>query len=606
MCGIFAAYHYRSRLRVSRHSVAQSTELLRHRGPDGFGYHLDAHLGLGHARLAIIDREAGNLPIFSEDKTCVAVVNGEIYNFKELQKILYSRGHVLASQSDSEVIVHLWEEFGTDCLNYLHGDFAFALYDSDKQVLFAARDPLGVKPLFMTETLDGLVLASEEKALLAYPGVSREVDRLAVQDYFLAGLVAAPRTFFSQIKSLSPGHFLLCAESSLQVTQYWNIPFRDTASNEEIRKAIQEAVEQRMQSEVPVGAGLSGGIDSGTIAAFGTSYLKAKDAQRLSTFSLRYESNTAHFKAKPNLAIGNMLSDDAEFSLSLADHLHTEHHELTLEVEAIFETLDRIIWHRDRPLHTFTEYGHYHLARFAKNFVTVLLSGEGGDEVFSGYYYWLWRRTESNTRFYPWMWRPSNKIAEFENAVSVYDLFANLLKPEFSVYSEVQARQQAEFDAQIAQPATDDFINKLGYLFVKLHMPEFLAIEDRLGLAAGVEIRVPFADPRVIAMVAGLPSSRKIGPHGEKLLLQQLTQKLLPDEIRLRKKSAFPIPLNLDSFYCEVEKILSQTHLGLHQFIDKQRLGRFLERHRTKSTTATRHVLFRLYTFERWLTLSSL
>jgi asparagine synthase (glutamine-hydrolysing) len=601
MCGVVGILNFRSGAPVAEELLRAMTARLEHRGPDDEGYLVSGAVGLGHRRLSVIDLAGGRQPMANEDGSVVVIFNGEIYNYAELRRDLTRGGHVLRTASDTETIVHLYEELEEDCVHRLRGEFAFVLWDGRRRRLLAARDRLGVKPLCYAETPGGILFASEEKALLVHPEVEAAVDPLAVQDYFFAGLILPPRTMFRQIRCLPPGHLVLADEGGVAVRRYWDVPFVEPSPEgleraaEEIGDRVRQAIRERLVADVPLGACLSGGLDSSTVVACAAGAV----AGPLPTFTIGYAKNAELFRRAGDAVREGVRGNDADYATQVAAAFGTEHRELTLPVDDALETFDRAVWHRDRPLHVLAEHGHYHLYQAVKQRATVLLTGEGGDEVFGGYYYWLVRRSRQNTDFFPWVWRAPEPVP-LERAATTHDVLEALLSEGFARPREVRARLGEAFDAMMRRPATHDFANKLGYLLLKLHVGELLALEDRLSMAHSVEARVPLVDAQVVEAVAGYPSAQKIGRRGEKALLRDGPGRVLPRTVRERIKSPFPVPFETEELYRVVCARLQGASLHLHRYLDRQALARFAAALPQASTSATRYAAFRLYTLERW------
>jgi len=602
MCGIVAIHCWRTLRPVEEPLLRALSDAQRHRGPDGEGVHLDGELGLAHRRLAVIDRAGGAQPMRDAAGELAIVFNGEIYDHCALRAELERLGHRFRTASDTEVVLELYRRFGDDCVHRLWGDFAFALWDGPRRRLLAARDRMGVKPLCWTETADGIAIASEEKALLQLPGLARRACPEAVQDYLLTGTVAPPRTFLQGVHALPPGHVLVSDRRGCSIRRYWDVPFVEPlahelpAVQEWVAERVSAAVAARLVSDVPVGAFLSGGLDSSTVVA----YAARASAGALPTYTVRYPEDATRLAG--GAAQDGMRGEDAHYAALVARAFGTEHHEVALSTDDLVDGLDRAVWHRDRPLIQLVEHGHAQVYRAARGRVTVLLSGEGGDEVFGGYYYWLARRARENTDFYPWVWRSPTPVPP-ERAATAYDLLESALSPELGPAASVRARLAAEFEAVIARPATADFVNKLCYAFLAVRLPDFLAMEDRLAMAQGMEVRVPLVDPKVVELVAGLPSAFKMGAAGEKVLLRDHVATGLPAEVRQRVKSPFPTPLDARAFHAHALRAVGAKDARVRRYIEPglpARLAALLE---ARPTPAVREVVFRLYTLERWLTI---
>ena len=356
-----------------------------------------------------------------------------------------------------------------------------------------------------------------------------------------------------------------------------------------VEELVEESVRLHLTSDVPVGAFLSGGLDSSTVVACAA----RASHSALPTYTVRYPGDADRLTS--GTAQDGMRGEDARYAALVARAFGTEHHEVALSTDDLVEGLDHAIWHRDRPLIQLVEHGHAHVYRAARSRVTVLLSGEGGDEVFGGYYYWLARRARENTDFYPWVWRSPAPVPA-ERAATAYDLFESALSPE-------RARLAAEFEAVIARPATADFVNKLCYAFLTVRLPDFLAMEDRLAMAHGMEVRVPLVDPKVVELVAGLPSALKMGAAGEKVLLRDHVAPGLPAEVRQRVKSPFPTPLDAEAFHAHALRAVRASDARVRRYVEPGFPARLAALFEARPTAAVREVLFRLYTLERWLRL---
>ena len=374
MCGITGIFDSRGRRDIDGAVLQRMNESQFHRGPDEGDVHCEPGVGLGHRRLSIIDLYTGQQPLFNEDGSVVVIFNGEIYNYQELIPELQSLGHIFRTRSDTEVIVHAWESWGEECVTRFRGMFAFALWDRNRETLFLARDRLGVKPLYYAMLDDGLVLfGSELKSLLAHGGVRRDIDPLAVEEYFALGYVAEPRTIFRQAKKLEPGHTLCLrrGHASAAPKCYWDVRFSlesrmdATEACERLQALMKESVRLRMISEVPLGAFLSGGVDSSAVVAT----MASLSAAPVNTCSI---------------AFADPAFNEAEFALSVARQYRTNHHVETVESDD-FDLIDTLARQYDEPYADSSAIPTYRVCQLARKHVTVALSGDGGDETFGGY-----------------------------------------------------------------------------------------------------------------------------------------------------------------------------------------------------------------------------
>lgn len=598
MCGVVAQLNFRSQKPADSEALLRAREALIHRGPDGAGLHVDRHAGLAHRRLSIIDLDGGAQPMRYEATGCVISFNGEIYNHERLREVLAARGHAFATRSDTEVILAAYAEYGDELVHALEGEYAFVIWDPSQSRLIAVRDRLGVKPLVYAETADGVWLGSEEKALRA-AGIGATLNREAACDWLLAGMVLPPRTLFREIQMLPSGSILRCERGALTVATYWDVPYVDRADEsrddlvQRIGARVSSAVKDRLLADVEVAACLSGGLDSTTISA----HAVAHRGGQLRTFAARYEENSAVFANDPDAIRDGIRGDDAVFADQAARELGTNHHTVTLDIGDLTEALDQVIWHRDRPLVVMAEFGHYRLYKEVRKHVKVLLSGQGSDELFFGYYYWLARRSRENTTFFPWVWRGQQRAESMSKAGTTHDLLEWLLGGEPAASRE---RLDGEFRARLRVPATNEYPNKLGYLLLKHHLTELMDVEDRMGMAHSLEVRVPLVDPKVVELVAGAPPAWKLGDRGEKPLLRDGAGMLAPQFVRDRIKSPFPSPLDGEAFYRVAKETLGGQALTIHSLFPRERLQAFAATVSHQASGAIRYAAFRLYTLERW------
>jgi asparagine synthase (glutamine-hydrolysing) len=385
MCGICGIFHRDRARRVERDTLAEMNQRIVHRGPDDDGFFVEANVGLAMRRLSIIDIQTGHQPISNEDENLWIVYNGELYNHRDLRKDLEPRGHRYRTRSDTETIVHLFEEYGRDCVKYLRGMYAFAIWDRRKRELFIARDRLGIKPLYYWYDGKILLFGSEIKAILAHPEVSAEFNRGTLAEYLAFGYIPETETMYAGIKKLLPGHTLELGESGeLKITQYWDLTVQaDDGSRprqhyvDRYRGLLEECVSSHLMSDVPLGVFLSGGLDSSAVAALTTRIRR----EPIETFAVGY---------------GEEAFSELPFARMVAKHIGSKHHEVRLSREEFFQTLPRLIWHEDEPIVWPSSVSLYFVARLARERVTVVLTGEGSDETLAGYTRYAW--TLKNSR----------------------------------------------------------------------------------------------------------------------------------------------------------------------------------------------------------------
>ena len=590
---------------------------LAHRGPDGEGVHLDPPVALGHRRLSIIDlSEAASEPMTNEDGTLWLVFNGEIYNFRELRKSLEGR-HRFHSQGDGETILHLYEEKGDDLVQELDGMFAFALWDAKRRRLLLARDRAGKKPLYYHDGPRVFAFASEVKALFAHPDVPHERDPGALPLFLTYGYVPTPGTFYRGIRSLPPAHRLVVTEAGAQPPErYWQARFRsdaldmsDAEAEERFRSLLQRAVERRLVADVPLGAFLSGGLDSATVVA-----LMARAASgRVKTFTIGFADHSEY--------------DEREHAKVVADRFGTEHTEFVVEPKAL-DLVDRLVYHHDGPFGDSSAVPTYLLSELTRSRVTVALNGDGGDEVFAGYlrlyggalservpraaFRGLARvlelLPEPADRRHPL--RFAKRFAEAGslpllerylrwNAYFTGDL-APLLQPELARYVEPD-RLLDSFRAGYGNGNGSTLARLLQLNFETYLLDDLLVKMDRMSMAHGLEARSPFLDTAVVEFGASLPDRLRMRLGKGKILLRRAMRGVLPDSILARGKRGFGAPLgawfrsDLASF---VRERLLDPASPLHEYVRPEAVAAVLTRHGTSDLSAQ---IWALLTLESWL-----
>jgi len=558
MCGI-AGMVGREGETVTLEQVRCMTDTIVHRGPDDEGFHVRGNIGLGMRRLSIIDVAGGHQPIYNEDGTVAIVFNGEIYNFLELRQGLESRGHQFSTRSDTEVIVHLYEEMGVDCITKLRGMFAIALYDGKRASLLLARDRLGKKPLFYAQHGGRLFFGSEIKALLAAaPGLA-EVDAEGILQFFYYGYIPDPHSAFRDILKLPPGHLAEYRGGQVHIRQYWDVPAygvndpgSDEACLEGMERQLGEAVRLRLISDVPLGALLSGGVDSSIVVAL----MARESSSPVKTFSIGF---------------GKADFNEAQYARLVAERFGTEHHELIVDPN-INDTLNHLTQMMEEPFGDSSMIPTYYVSKLAREHVTVALSGDGGDELFAGYdrYIVNWRRRRYDfvpawagkiyrNHLYPIL--PSTvkgrKLA-WNITLSSRDRYLDgvsflpALNRERSLFSEefVACARQWENPFQQFQrfyddaPATD-VLSRLMYLDVKTYLTaDILTKVDRMSMATSLEMRCPILDHVFVEWAAGLPLKYKFRDGTRKFMFKKLAERLgIPSELLQRRKQGFSLPL---------------------------------------------------------------
>jgi asparagine synthase (glutamine-hydrolysing) len=545
---------------IERSLLERMCAVIEHRGPDSRGVFLEEGVGLGIQRLRIIDLETGDQPIFNEDGSVVVVLNGEIYNFKELRSELRRRGHGFATKSDTEVIVHLYEEQGLDCVRHLRGMFAFALWDTGRRQLLLARDRVGKKPLFYASKNGTFWFASEAKSILEDPAIERAMDVDAIDSFLHFQYVPQPLSAFAELRKLPPAHTLAWREGEVRIERYWKLSYRpgevvdEREAHERIREHLLEATRLRLRSDVPLGAFLSGGVDSSAVVA-----AMAKQGGRVKTFSIGFD--VAEY-------------DETRHAREIARIFDTEHHELHVEPNAM-DVLPRLVWHYGEPFADSSAIPSFYLSELTRRHVTVALNGDGGDENFAGYTRYLGSRADS-------------LAALPAPALAVLSRLAALVGPDGNEHSfrsrldrgsyllrlpphERYAKRMAYFDerersdlytpefrellgtsrtaptvvtnAYLGSDAEDE-INRLLDVDVQTYLPGDLLVKmDIASMAHSLEVRSPLLDHQLMEMAASLPGSWKLEGRTTKKVFKDALRPWLPDHILDRSKWGFAVPI---------------------------------------------------------------
>ncbi|WP_096366764.1 MULTISPECIES: XrtA/PEP-CTERM system amidotransferase [Thiohalobacter] len=564
MCGIAGIFDTRGMMSIDEGLLSRMNELQFHRGPDEGGVHVEPGVGLAHRRLSIIDLSGGHQPLFNEDGSVAVVYNGEIYNFHELTDELIKAGHRFRTRCDTEVIVHAWEEWGEACVERFRGMFAFAIWDRNHQTLFLARDRLGIKPLHYALLPDGrLLFASEIKSLLCDPVLSREIDPYAVEDYFAFGYIPDPRSIFKQVSKLPPAHCLTLrrGEAPSAPRAYWDVPFQDNGlrnpeeAKRELVERLREAVNIRMIAEVPLGAFLSGGVDSSAVVAL----MAGLSDGPVNTCSISF---------------GDPAFNESEYAARVAEQYHTRH-----QVEEVnpddFELIDRLATLYDEPYADSSAMPTYRVCELAKRRVTVALSGDGGDENFAGYRRYRWHMDEERFRgllpgwlrgplfgtagrLYPKLdWAPRYLRAKSTFQALARDSLEGYFH-NFSILPDALRRQlySTELNRDLGgyrgievfrrylDNAPEHPLSRVQYLDMKTYLAgDILTKVDRASMAHSLEVRVPVLDHKFVEWVSGLPPQLKLHKREGKLIFKRAMERYLPDDILYRKKMGFAVPL---------------------------------------------------------------
>ena len=570
MCGICGVYFFDKQRKVQPELIDRMNYIQRHRGPDDTGVWVKDNVGLGQARLAIIDLSPlGHQPMCNEDSTVWLTFNGEIYNFSELRENLLAKGHQFRSKTDSETIIHLWEEEGPELVQHLRGMFAIALWDDRKKILFLARDRMGKKPLFYTDLQDRIVFGSEIKAILQDSEFNPEPDFEAIHYYLAYQSVPSPYCAFKGIKKLPPAHYLLAKDGNIQVKRYWKLSYEDKLQIEseaaqkelevEIIERLREAVRLRLISDVPLGAFLSGGIDSSIIVALMAGLMD----QPVKTFSIGFSEEEYN---------------ELPYARMVAERYHTDHHEfiVTPDARAIFPEL---VWHYNEPFADSSAIPSYYVAQVARQFVTVVLTGDAGDENFAGYprYQFTGEYTPSYGPTYPTIferllhprkdarlspyaargstgWRDLLRMKDLNRAKYFYYLRITHYNEELQTYlytPEFFERIGNKFAVDIMlekyrQSGTKDFLDSTLYLDLNLYLPETLMTKtDIAGMTHSLEARMPLLDHKFLEFTARIPSELKLKDGTlSKYIFKKAVEPYLPRDVIYRRKMGFGVPLD--------------------------------------------------------------
>lgn len=628
MCGICGILDLNGR-RPPESDLRVMSNVLRHRGPDDQAQFTAGPLAMAFRRLSIVDVHGGRQPMANEDGTVWIVFNGEIYNDPELRPLLKHRGHCYATNSDTETILHLYEEYGMDCVHHLRGMFAFAIWDARTKRLFCARDRLGIKPFYYRLTGDRFAFASEIKALLELRGFHPRLNRRALPEFFALGYISSPETMFEGIFKLLPGHRLLFdlaqEDKEPRITQYWDL---DMASGhpeleeseyvEQFAELFTEAVQTHLRSDVPLGVFLSGGLDSSSIAAVVASF---RD-EPVQTFSVGYSEDEY---------------SELPYARQVARHVGAEHNEIILGPEEFLGSLPQMIWHEDEPIVWPSSVALGHVARLAREKVKVVLTGEGADEVLAGYL--KYRATLWNLRLGPTYW----KLVPESLRQSVRRALASGLLPDWAqrklqhsflsfsedfeqiyfdnFYSVFPGDQQSQMLSRSlreevresgpyansmrffsSSAESTNLLSRLLYLDIKTYLVELLMKQDQMSMAASIESRVPFLDHKLVEFTARVPARHKIRGLEGKYLLRRVMAGRLPAAVLRRNKKGFPTPVRpwlRNQLFERLRKVLTDGRLTERQVVNPAYVLDLLSALRQGSSRAAEGC-WRLLNFELW------
>jgi asparagine synthase (glutamine-hydrolysing) len=618
MCGICGIVEFGRQSDIPRDIVHRMNQTMIHRGPDDGGVFVGPGVGLGHRRLSIIDLAGGHQPMSNEDGTIWVLLNGEIYNYPELRTELLQRGHKFATKSDTEAIVHLYEDLGEGCFAKLRGMFSIAIWDSRCRKLVLARDRVGKKPLFYAADRERILFGSELKALLAGDSLSRKMDEQALSDYFSFGYIPAPKTIYRSVRKVMPGHYLVAAADGTRETCYWDLSFANVRQQseeewgEQLRHEICEATRVRLMSDVPLGAFLSGGIDSSSVVAMMSHLMK----RAVTTCSIGFQEEKYN---------------ESEYARQVSTLFSTEHHEEIVDPDAM-DIVDKLAWHYDEPFADSSAIPTYYVSKIARSQVTVALGGDGGDESFAGYrrykldYYENRLRSHVPAalrrglfgplgRWYPAMaWAP--RI--FRAKATFESLSRSPLEGYFNSISYFRSNDKArlftaDFRKQLGgydsldlfrhyydQADTEDPLSKIQYVDIKTYLTDdILTKVDRASMAVSLEVRAPLLDHKLLEFAASMPSSLKLRNGTGKYILKKSLEPVLPRNILYRPKQGFAIPLDV-WFRRELkelaESIIVKTEDGI---LDRNFLTKIWNQHQ-KGLYDRSALLWSVLMFRKW------
>jgi asparagine synthase (glutamine-hydrolysing) len=620
MCGIAGFFEPEERLSPAeqRNVLAQMCNVIEHRGPDDEGFFVEDGVALGMRRLSIIDLFTGRQPISNEDGMVWIVFNGEIYNYRELRDDLIRRGHTFKTNTDTETIIHLYEEEGEACVTRLRGMFAFAIYDKRNRKLFIARDRVGVKPLHYALAGNRLVFGSEIKSLLQHPLVPRAVNLEAISDFLSFSYVPDPHTAFRGIRKLPPGHTLTFKDGFLVTRCYWDFNYPEQEPDvkveseeyyiERLRELIAESVRMRLMSDVPLGAFLSGGIDSSAVVA-----MMARAMNRpVKTFSIGF-TESSH--------------DELHYARIAARHFNTDHHEFIVTPD-VCRVVEEIVWHHDEPFADMSSVPTYIVSKMAREHVTVVLSGDGGDELFAGYERYLIDRQRQRFERVPGFFRRNLMLrasrwlprhvygknylrnvaldpgARYIDSISCFDedkkqlLLSNEFRRTLARYNATD-----RFIKLFAAPGSPERLDHLLYLDSKTYLPgDIMTKVDRMSMAHSIEAREPLLDHKLIEFAQQIPALFKLRGSQTKSILKKAMRGIIPDEIIHRPKQGFGVPMQKwfkEDLREMVMDTLTDSRTRQRGYFDQRVVGAILREHLSGRRDNSRH-LWSLLMLELW------
>jgi len=626
MCGIAGILEFGREARASAAALREMCRVITHRGPDDEGFYTDGAVGIGMRRLSIVDVAGGHQPLSNEEGTLWIVFNGEIYNHLELRQQLIARGHRYTTRSDTETVIHLFEEYGSDCVQHLRGMFAFAIWNRNTKTLFIARDRLGIKPLYYKLTPERLLFGSEIKAVLSHGGIRPEFNRAVLPEYLAFGYLSGEESFYAGIRKLLPGHTMTIGPNGkAEIRQYWDLDASKTHESRDdsyyiksYRELLEGVVNSHLMSDVPLGVFLSGGVDSSAVAALMTKQRR----ESVDTYSVGYKEHAY---------------SELPFARTVSEHIHSRHHEIMVSEQEFFGALPHLIWHEDEPIVWPSSISLYFVAKLARERVTVVLTGEGADETLAGYTrYAFTLKNAAMDRAYRSM-VPSFLRSRVRDAVASSSLLGATLRRKLehtflgkdgdswasfyfdNFFSAFDEHEQAgllthEF-AREAPPGTayknvlehwehssGEMLQRLLYTDTKTYLVELLMKQDNMSMAASIESRVPFLDHVLVEFATGIPREVQIQGLAGKRILKKAVEDLLPHSILYRPKLGFPTPWSgwLAGPRLEtIRELLLETRSLNRGYFRREAIETLFNEHRSKHRDNYDRI-WRLLNLEMW------
>ncbi|HTT25181.1 MAG TPA: asparagine synthase (glutamine-hydrolyzing) [Candidatus Sulfotelmatobacter sp.] len=626
MCGICGIYHFGTGQLANDAALRKMNHQIWHRGPDDAGTMVSLGVGLAMRRLSIIDLSTGHQPISNEDETIWIVFNGEIYNYVELRTKLIAQGHSFRTHSDTETIVHLYEQYGHDCVQHLRGMFAFVIWDKLHRKLFAARDRLGIKPFYYSLRDGTFLFGSEIKAVLAYSDVRPEFNARVLPEYLAFGYISGEDTLFSGIRKLPAGHTLELGESGeLAIRRYWDLSVSEDSETrprtyyvQHYREFLEDAVSSHLMSDVPLGVFLSGGLDSSAVAA-----LTARSRQEpIQTFAVGYAEQEY---------------SELSYARVVADHIGSDHHEVQITQDRFFDSLPDVIWHEDEPVSWPSSVALHHLAKLASEHVTVVLTGEGSDETLAGYTRYAWTVWNARMDAAYRAITPSALRAAVREQIRSAKLnatirrrlehtclgrdgaswssfyFDNFLvafsaaEQEHLLTLEMQKHLHATYRDSLSfwDRSSGTLLKRLLYTDINTYLVELLMKQDQMSMSASIESRVPFLDHPLVEFAARIPSRYALKGLEGKCILKSAVEDLLPHSIIYRKKMGFPTPWSgwlAGARLNKLENLLVQDRTLARGLFRREAIQKLFKDHRSGSHDNSNRI-WRLLNLELWFRL---